>query len=428
VWLAPDKLRGWAVGCVHGLGRQRYRLPAMPEWTPLHMRQRVRMEMRKGRTMTDEKQLTVRHESALDVYGSGDDIKTLAQRIKLCLPGGGKLSDSEALSLAQLSVAYELNPFNGEVWYIPGRGTMVGIKGLRKSARKQGNYWPTFDILGKVDKQALGIPENAIAYRCNIYRTDLLSQAAEAIDLMRKAGMANAFEVYAYKPAEGIGYVTPGESTKMKPDQAARKRAESDALKVAFDLPFASEVGNGNTIGYVDAEWSDVTDRKNGPTWPVDLAPEEDEPVAIFSDIQPEQKHDKPRPWSAEIVRGAARKRSGVWARGAAGDWSDAEPVGQDGRRTPASEKQINAVAGIMAAAVTRKGMIQLDIDTARHAVLGYIFDVASTNDLCSQECSAILDLWKEEGVWAANEYAVPEAAAIVAAWQKAAGQAELAL
>ena len=54
--------------------------------------------------MTDEKQLTVRHESALDVYGSGDDIKTLAQRIRLCLPGGGKLSDSEALSLAQLSV------------------------------------------------------------------------------------------------------------------------------------------------------------------------------------------------------------------------------------------------------------------------------------------------------------------------------------
>jgi hypothetical protein len=238
--------------------------------------------------MSDEKQLTVRHESALDVYGSGDDIKTLAQRIKLCLPGGAKLSDNQALSLAQLSVAYELNPFNGEVWYIPERGTMVGIKGLRKSARKQGNYWPTFDILGKTDKQALGIPENAIAYRCNIYRTDLLRQSAEAIDLLRSAGMVNAWEVYAYKPAEGIGYCNPGESTKMKPDQAARKRAEADALKVAFDLPFASEVGNGNTVGYVDAEWSDVTDRKHGPEWPPEIAPEEDEPVIVFSDIPPE--------------------------------------------------------------------------------------------------------------------------------------------
>jgi len=244
--------------------------------------------------MSDEKQLTVRHESALDVYGSGDDIKTLAQRIRYCLPGGNKLAEHDALALAQLSVAYGLNPFNGEVWIIVdkngvSRGTMVGVKGLRKAARKQGNYWTTFDILGAAEKKELSIPENAVAYRCKVYRTDLLRQAAEAIDLLRKAGMDNAFEVYAYKPAEGIGYCTPGESTKMKTDQAARKRAEADALKVAFDLPFASETGqNGDHIGYVDAEWSDVTDRKHGPEWAPEAVPEEDEPVAIFSDIPAE--------------------------------------------------------------------------------------------------------------------------------------------
>lgn len=185
---------------------------------------------------------------------------------------------------------------------------------------------------------------------------------------------------------------------------------------------------------YTPDELGEVVDGETGEI----IGPKRIEPVVkVEEPVQaPPQLAERPpvvekhipRPWSAELVRGAARKRSDVWARGRAGDWSDAEPVGHDGKRTKASEKQINAVAGIMAAAVTRQGMIQLDIDTARHAVLGYVFDVASTNDLCAQECSAILDLWKQEGVWETNEYAAPEAAAIITAWQKAAGQAELAL
>lgn len=217
--------------------------------------------------MSDEKALTTTNQaSALDVYGSGDDIKTLARRIKLCLPGGDKLQEHDALALAQLSVAYGLNPFNGEVWIIvdksgASRGTMVGIKGLRKAARRQGNYWPVFSVLGREEKKEIGIPDNAIAYRCLIYRTDLLRQSAEAIDLMRKAGMVNAHEIYAYKPAEGIGYATPGEFSKMKDDQRARKRSEAEALKVAFDLPFQNEIGtNGDRIGYVDAEEWEVQD------------------------------------------------------------------------------------------------------------------------------------------------------------------------
>ena len=63
--------------------------------------------------------------SALDIYGAGDDIKKMAERIKLCLPGGTRLKEHEALALSQLSIAYSLNPFSGEVWYIPGSGTMV---------------------------------------------------------------------------------------------------------------------------------------------------------------------------------------------------------------------------------------------------------------------------------------------------------------
>jgi hypothetical protein len=210
--------------------------------------------------MTEEKAVALRQESALDVYGSGEDIKTLAKRIKVCLPGGNKLQEHDALALAQLSVAYGLNPFNGEVWLLVGkdgasRGTMVGIKGLRKAARKQGGYWPVFNVLNKAEKAELGIPETAVAYRCLVYRTDVLRQVAESIKMLHDGGMKDAFEIYAYKPAEGVGYCNPGEATKMKTDQAARKRSEADALKVAFDLPFATELTGGETVGYIDTEW-----------------------------------------------------------------------------------------------------------------------------------------------------------------------------
>ena len=205
--------------------------------------------------MTEEKALVQQESSALDVYGSGGDIKTLAERIKLCLPGGSNLKGPEALGLAQLSVAYGLNPFNGEVWYIPGRGPMVGIKGHRKAARKQADYWTEFVLLPPAEREGLDIPDNAVAYKCLIYRTDMIRQSAEAIQMMHAAGMKDAADRYAYRPTVGIGYATPGEASKMKTDQRARKRAEAEALKVAFDLPFASETGNGERVGYVDAEW-----------------------------------------------------------------------------------------------------------------------------------------------------------------------------
>ena len=166
--------------------------------------------------MTDEKALTTQQPpSALDVYGSSDDIKRLARRIKLGLPGGDKLTNDEALTLAQIGLAHGLDVMTGEAWYIPGKGPMVGIRGLRKAARLQSNYWPDLELLTVAEKAALGIPEKAIAFRCRIFRTDMILQSAAAIKAMREAGMANAAERYAYKPAEGTGYWTPGENTKI---------------------------------------------------------------------------------------------------------------------------------------------------------------------------------------------------------------------
>jgi hypothetical protein len=160
----------------------------------------------------DEKALTVKQAapSALDVYGSGEDIQRLARRIKMGVPNGDKLSNDEALTLAQIGLAHKLDIFTGEAWYIPGKGPMIGIRGLRKAARNQSNYWPEFILLDEPAKKQLGIPPAAVAYRCLVFRTDMILQSATVIKAMREAGMKDAVERYAYKPTEGVGYWTPG--------------------------------------------------------------------------------------------------------------------------------------------------------------------------------------------------------------------------
>lgn len=372
-----------------------------------------------------EERAIVRHQdSALDIYGSGEDIKRMAERIRLCLPNGDKLSLAEALALAQLSVAYGLNPFNGETWYLPGKGTQVGIKGLRKAARKQALYWIEHVLLAPDERKELRIPDNAIAYKALCYRSDMIMQSAQAIRMMYEASMKDAANRYAYKPAVGIGYFVLGEASKMKPDQAARKRAESEALKVAFDLPFASEIGNGDRVGYIDAEDWEVLP---GPT-ACNVDQERTKMVERGVETnampvpQPELEQPSPtahtqRPLPAETIRKTVRARAG-WPNGTR--LVEGEPL---------TTGQGTALVSLLGEATTRPGLTQTDIDHARHNILAYLFgDAASSaKALTKREASAVIDWLKEPGEgWELNEYAKAEAAAVLAARLVEQGQVAL--
>lgn len=384
-----------------------------------------------------EERAVVARTSALDVYGAGGDIKTLADRIKLCLPGGDKLQRHEALALAQLSVAYQLNPFNGEVWYIPGKGTQVGIKGLRKTGHRQAAYWTEFVLLTQDERTQNGVPDRAIAYKCLLYRTDLIRESAAACKAFREAGMADAVDRYAYRPATGIGYWTVGECTKMKGDQAARKRAEADALKQAFDLPFASEVGNGSTVGYVDMEWSEAQ-KPSGPEWTGFVDGETGEVVEVTPATKAEPTGDamayireaqatadaKPapiRPTTAENVRASIRKNAG-WKRGPKADYSDAVRL-LDGE--PITEGQTGYVAGLLAQAVPEGGT-QAALDNDRHALLNYLCGVLSTKLLTKCEAGATIDWLVGDDPGLIGPWAAAEVAGVLKAAAIAAGQAEL--
>jgi len=65
--------------------------------------------------------------NAIEVYGTTKELTEMANRFKTALRGGDKLQTSEAMALAQIASITGLNPFIGELWYIPGKGPMVGI-------------------------------------------------------------------------------------------------------------------------------------------------------------------------------------------------------------------------------------------------------------------------------------------------------------
>lgn len=196
--------------------------------------------------------------TALSILPDKQQLLDVNKRIETMLPGGSKLSVNERYALAQIAVAHGLDPFNGEVWYIPARGPMIGIKGLRKKAREQvqGNFWIDFrEIVDADERKRYGIDAGAIAFEARLFDSENIRTYCDMIALMTKptnlGGPGLTWEavkdMIGSKPyTSGIGVLRPAEQTKMERVQCAMKRAEADALKRRFDVPFGLNVEADN--------------------------------------------------------------------------------------------------------------------------------------------------------------------------------------
>ena len=201
-------------------------------------------------------------ETRIAAWGDREELREIARRVQLMAPGGKKLQENEALALAQGAVAHGLDPFNGEIWFIPGSGLMCGIKGLRKAARGQikGNFWTEFEQITNPDlRAALMIPDGALAFRCIVRDSETIRAYSEAWKELSANGVPAQMipEIIGQRPyTEGVGYLRADERTKMDPTQCAMKRAEADALKRRFDLPFA--VPSEPNGAYIDADFAEA--------------------------------------------------------------------------------------------------------------------------------------------------------------------------
>jgi hypothetical protein len=184
--------------------------------------------------------------AALAAFGERDDIREMTDRLTKMLPGTVRLTQQEALTVAQVAVAHGLDPFNGEVWGLKGEnekwyGVMVGIKGLRKCARRQadqegGTYWTEVQ---RVDPKKYNVAETAVVYECRVRDTITTQAYGKSLHTLTTAGIpyAEAVRMLGDAPCViGVGIATPDERSKMSIHARAKKRAEAEALRQRFDV------------------------------------------------------------------------------------------------------------------------------------------------------------------------------------------------
>jgi hypothetical protein len=217
--------------------------------------------------------------NTLAVYGTKEELSSIAGRFKTALRGGDKLNNSELIALAQLSKITGLNPFIGELWYIPGKGPMIGIVGARRLWNEKsaaGGGWSSVEILPCTPQEAGyagDVKDLAAAFKATAHDSAATLQYqkmfTDTINTMRSAGSTDPFgdakQICGPRPQwEGYGYSTVSETSRMNKTQLARKRAEADALKKCINVPFGLEVSAEYETApaeyAVNAEVTDVTD------------------------------------------------------------------------------------------------------------------------------------------------------------------------
>jgi len=329
--------------------------------------------------------------TALSVYGQKEEISNLAGRVKRFMAGSQNLDDNEALAVAQIALAHDLDPFNGEVWGIKGKdgdwkGVMVGIKGLRKCAfreakKEQGFYYIDFKCLANEwgEKKTDFPPrekypnERVVAYECRL-RDDFSFKSWMSHWLAMKAAGASKEEMdqaLGNPPVWlGVGIAYSSEFSKMEINQRAKKRAEADAIKQRYPVEFRGAMVVGEAPPDVnDDEIIDVVAKDVRPT---DHLPVTQETKGIVDE-------DLPRPWTPEQV---------------VDQLTNAATVYMQNKKTDASDAQRRLVVMLIEKALANPNLVKADRiaqETDRRLLTTFATGYASTKDMPGVTVQALI-------------------------------------
>ena len=201
--------------------------------------------------MSNQTAIEKAENTSLANFGGRDPIKEIALRLKTMMPNAQKFTDNEAHAVAQVAYAHDLDPFNGEVWGIKGGsgewyGVMVGIKGIRKGAKREAKkessiYWLDTPRLVEAKKYGVEKP-GSVVYEITLRDTATTQAWAKAVHDLTSAGIPykEAVEMLggSAPSVTGVGIADPSERSKMALHARAKKRAEAEALKIRYSLEF----------------------------------------------------------------------------------------------------------------------------------------------------------------------------------------------
>lgn len=357
-------------------------------------------------------------------YGERSEIRELVDRMRAGLPNALAVPDSGIRALATAAYAHDLDPWNGEIWviYNENKGEtslMAGVKGLRKAAKRQladgHHYYLDFTPImpeeypqyGLDTPDAKGRPVE-LAEICHLRRGDACEQYSKT--LRQVFDMCGSFEIAREMLGPmpvyvGIGVVRKGEKSKMERCQLVKKRAESDALKRAFDLPFSDRVnGNGGSVTVGNAD----DDSIEGEFQVMDGGDGSGEHRPALA-AAPEQLNlkDLDRPLDPELLQEYVRSNGYPLFPG-------------DG----ATDKQRKVLTGLLKGLY--KGSATQEKDAK--AYLEFVAGTDTTEKLSKKTASVLIDLVKADGddEWGPSDEAKEEAQRVLREVYKDQGQMDM--
>lgn len=354
------------------------------------------------------------------MIGGQNDVQSFASRIRSMMRGGEKLTDRDAMSLAQFSMVTNLNPFIGECWWIPGSGAMVGIAGARRKdqekAAERGGY--SFPIVTSCSPEEAGATEAEIKDVVAAFKTEINDSGATAeyqklfsatIQALREAGhpdpFAGAKEICGPRPVWiGYGFSKKSEPSRMNKVQLARKRSEADALKKRIVIPFGANVAP-----------ADASPDYGGEDWRADVVDAgEDEPSTTPTIAQiPTPQTIATRPYTPEQLQARLMEIS---------------REKQKQNKLSANQPQRGLVASMLEQCFAGDP----DSDKIRHSVTKYLIGYDSLKDVPGTFILALLDWLKPEkdsgGAYHVDPMASKEARSVWTEALKDAGQISMDL
>lgn len=235
------------------------------------------MEKEERVKMTNQtNQIAIYEDSSVRSFLSSDNERTrkLAIQVQKFIPGIDKLPASSQWAFAAMCLAYDVDPLTGEAWaWMSNKGPtmMFGIAGRRRKAREMlrnetGNPAADFRTeLTRVDSGAYGCSPDDFVYECRLY-DDKSSQRwiGEFISLHNAGFSADEAEkIIGERPYTfGVGICRATDPTRMEKNEAARKRAEANALKQRFDLRFPEAEEIELTTGMSEQDYERVLEVK----------------------------------------------------------------------------------------------------------------------------------------------------------------------
>lgn len=212
----------------------------------------------------------------------------MVNQLKLMISNGQRLTDNEAIALANFSIIEGLDPFNQEAHLLKSKdgkisGCMVGIKGLRRKAQEQlGQMKP--NAMFRVEFKSIAPPNADIeiaveaSLRDDLSLTEYLTNRDKLEKMFRVNGVMSAENVAEMKEIlgtppiwKGLGYFykrehDPYKDGKYPPQARAEKRAEAAAIRSRFNMNYrVSDIENGlvqevDETNVIDGEINDASE------------------------------------------------------------------------------------------------------------------------------------------------------------------------